>query len=265
MLRPDSSGSSCRDRVAAGGNDRTERDCRSGAWCLTPRSCHHPERLPSRVFQQDFDRPNLLFSVIPKPTKGVAGLDQLAAVVNELCRPYIPRSSVLRGAAASAKMGEHRSGIVYCLSRDDTVKVAKHLCDAGIAADFYHAGMTPKQRLLVQTLWQRKKIDVVCATVAYGMGIDLATVRFVVHHCVPKSIEGYYQEAGRAGRDGLPAHCILLFKSGDVGRVRRLIKGPRRRSSRTQSDRASKLLDVMAEYGGNSSGCQRQVLVSYFG
>lgn len=137
------------------------------------------------------------------------------------------------------------SGIIYCLSRDDCETVAAWLSAQGVSADFYHAGMPPAQRVLVQNSWQRGDIRVVVATIAYGMGVDAPHVRFVVHFTLAKSIEGYYQEAGRAGRDGAAAHCLLLYTPGDVVRVRRVIsmpgKGKAAASKRAQEEKLEEM------------------------
>src|SRR5208282_1641686 len=144
-----------------------------------------------KCYVASFNRPNLTYRVIPKN------------------KPYDQLLAFLR---ARSKDG----GIVYCQSRKTTERVAANLTEDGVKARPYHAGLTPKERTEHQELFLRDDVRVICATIAFGMGINKPNVRFVVHYDLPKNIEGYYQETGRAGRDGLPGDCVLLFSPGDV-------------------------------------------------
>src|SRR5690606_4176305 len=110
------------------------------------------------------------------------------------------------------------AAIVYCLSRRNTEEFAEHLRSRGYEAQAYHAGLDADQRERIQDAFIREKLSIVCATVAFGMGIDRPDVRLVVHANMPKSVEAYQQEAGRAGRDGLPAECLLLYAPSDAAR-----------------------------------------------
>src|SRR5205823_9984544 len=116
------------------------------------------------------------------------------------------------------------SGVVYCQSRRSAEGVAARLSDDGVSAKPYHAGLDARERSANQDLFLRDEVRVICATIAFGMGINKPNVRFVVHHDLPKNVEGYYQETGRAGRDGLPSECVLLFSPGDVVKQNRFIE-----------------------------------------
>ena len=116
-----------------------------------------------------------------------------------------------------------QSGIIYCHSRKGTETLSEKLSAVGIRAKPYHAGLSPELRSRHQELFSRDEIQVVCATIAFGMGINKSNVRFVIHADLPKNVEGYYQETGRAGRDGLPSECLLLFSAGDVVKQKRFI------------------------------------------
>lgn len=108
-----------------------------------------------------------------------------------------------------------QSGIVYCLTRDEADRLGKRLEEDGISSAAYHSGLPEGQRIRVQAEWKANSIQVIVATVAFGMGIDKPDVRFVIHSCIPTSFEAYYQQAGRAGRDGKPSKCILFFCDKD--------------------------------------------------
>ncbi|KAG9147521.1 hypothetical protein Leryth_007320 [Lithospermum erythrorhizon] len=152
------------------------------------------------IFRQSFNRPNLRYSVMPKTKKCVEDIDSfIKQNHNDEC------------------------GIIYCLSRMDCEKVAEKLQEYGHKTAFYHGSMDPAQRTYVQKQWSKDEVNIICATVAFGMGINKPDVRFVIHHSLPKSIEGYHQECGRAGRDGQPSSCVLYYSYSDYIRVKHMI------------------------------------------
>src|SRR5437588_3092711 len=146
-----------------------------------------------RCYVASFDRPNLTYRVVPK----TAPYEQLLAFIRS--RP-------------------DNSGIVYCASRKSTESLARNLSEDSISAKPYHAGLTSSERTKHQEAFLRDDVRVVTATIAFGMGINKPNVRFVVHYDLPKNLESYYQETGRAGRDGLPSECVLLFSASDVAK-----------------------------------------------
>ncbi|WP_375239502.1 DNA helicase RecQ [Aurantibacter sp.] len=151
-----------------------------------------------------------------------------------------------------------QSGIVYCLSRKNTEQIAKKLNENGINSDAYHAGMSFEDRSRVQEDFIYDKTQVVCATVAFGMGIDKSNVRWVIHHNMPKNIEGYYQEIGRSGRDGLKAKALLFHSYADVIQLRKFASGA------SNEDVQVAKLDRMKQFS-EATTCRRKILLSYFG
>ena len=172
--------------------------------------------------------------------------------------------------------GKNDNGIVYCLSRDDCVKVAQALNSEkrknpqnAPSAVPYHAGMTEKARREAQDDWTKGKVSVCVATIAFGMGIDKANVRWVVHHSPPKTLEGLYQEIGRAGRDGLKARGVSLYSHQDMGRVERLLKMPQKskvgQTKAARLEKALPLLQKVKDYMEDRQTCRRVALLSYLG
>ncbi|RMJ05019.1 hypothetical protein CDV36_014307 [Fusarium kuroshium] len=156
-----------------------------------------------------------------------------------------------------------QSGIVYTISRKNAEKVAESLTKQGIMARHYHAHVDPREKVEVQDGWQRGQVKVVVATVAFGMGIDKPDVRFVMHHGLPKSLEGYYQETGRAGRDGNPSDCILFYGKGDIRILRKLIADGE--GSEEQKERQMSMLNRVTAFCDNRSDCRRAEILRYFG
>ena len=156
--------------------------------------------------------------------------------------------------------------IIYCLSRKDTESLAAWLKASGVRAAHYHAGMEPLDRQRTQDAFQNEQLDVIVATVAFGMGIDRGDVRCVIHACLPKTIEHYQQETGRAGRDGLPAECLLLYSPGDVFRLTELISRSAA-DSPVSEDVARVQTLLLAEMQGYASAptCRHRFLSEYFG
>lgn len=153
------------------------------------------------------------------------------------------------------------SGIIYALSRASTEEIAGRLHEAGVKAAYYHAGMEAGERSRVQEAFQRDEYRVIVATIAFGMGIDKSNVRYVVHHDVSKNVEGYYQETGRAGRDGLRSDAILFYTIGDIIKLKSFAQID---GNPQQSAIALKKLQLMQEYCEHE-GCRRQFLMQYFG
>jgi ATP-dependent DNA helicase RecQ len=197
------------------------------------------ERLALRtpaIHVGSFNRPNLTYRVTRKKRSPEALIDWLNARPDD-------------------------AGIVYVNSRAGADDLADRLKKAGIAALPYHAGLDAAKRSKHQERFIRDKTRVICATVAFGMGIDKSNVRFVVHYDLPKSVEGYYQETGRAGRDGVPADCLLFFNHGDVAKFERFIE-----EKETEAERAvaREQLERMTRYA-YSNDCRRRDLLAYFG
>ncbi|XP_041370771.1 Bloom syndrome protein homolog [Gigantopelta aegis] len=194
-------------------------------------------------FMQSFNRPNLKYVIRNKRPQNVT--TDVIQLIND--------------------MFPGKCGIVYCLSRKECDNVASQLQKNGVQAMSYHAGLADADRTSVQEKWlYGDRCKVICATIAFGMGIDKPDVRFVIHYSLPKSVEGYYQEAGRAGRDGLLAHCILFYSYQDCKRLRRVIemdKNATYESKRVHIDN----LFRMIQYCENVADCRRAQILGYFG
>ena len=187
------------------------------------------------VLVGSFDRPNLSYKIMLRD----GGTDQMATI-----------------------MDRHRdeSGIIYCISRRDVEKTSEELNRRGYQTRPYHAGMTDEERRDNQDAFIGERVDTIVATVAFGMGIDKSNVRYVIHAAMPKSLEGYQQETGRAGRDGLEAECCLLYTGGDYGRWRAILDG----SDSEPTEGAWQSLQAMQDFAGGVV-CRHVALVEYFG
>lgn len=158
---------------------------------------------------------------------------------------------------------EHRNdtGIIYTLSRSSTESIAGKLREVGYKAAYYHAGMSADERAKIQESFQRDETKIIAATIAFGMGIDKSNVRFVIHYDVPKNMEGYYQETGRAGRDGLDSDAIMYYSSGDISKLMRFIEID---DNPQQTAVLKKKLLQMRDFAEHE-GCRRQYILQYFG
>ncbi|KAL1828331.1 ATP-dependent DNA helicase Q-like 4A isoform X2 [Daucus carota subsp. sativus] len=208
------------------------------------------------IFRQSFNRPNLQYSVMPKTKKCVEDIDSFIK-----------------------KFHRDDCGIIYCLSKMDCEKVAEKLKEYGHKAAFYHGGVDPSERAYVQEQWSKDEINIICATVAFGMGINKPDVRFVIHHSLPKSIEGYHQECGRAGRDGQLSSCVLYYNYSDYIRVKHMLsQGASEQSSfssgysRTSTTNHGRVLETntenllrMVSYCENDVDCRRLLQLVHFG
>ena len=189
----------------------------------------------ARVFKSSFNRPNLFYEVRDKVD---------------------PEKDIIR----YIKQNPGKSGIVYCLSRKKVEELAELLCINDIKARPYHAGLDAKTRAENQDAFLMEEIDVIVATIAFGMGIDKPDVRFVIHYDIPKSIESYYQETGRAGRDGQEGRCITYYSYKDIRKLEKFMQG----KPVAEQEIGVQLLSEVVTYA-ESSRCRRRLLLSYFG
>nr|XP_002734149.1 PREDICTED: ATP-dependent DNA helicase Q1-like [Saccoglossus kowalevskii] len=189
------------------------------------------------TMRASYDRPNLYYEVRRKPKKHEECVAEISKLLNGKFKGQI--------------------GIIYCFSRKDCETIAADLRKGGIEALPYHSDIDSSRRSQIHRAWAKETIQVVVATIAFGMGIDKPNVRFVIHHTMSKSVENYYQESGRAGRDGLPAYCILFLGFGDIFRQSTMVL--------TETQTALDNLYNMVRYCTNIERCRRSLIARHFG
>ena len=196
-------------------------------------------------YKQSFNRPNLFYEVRSKKGKGSAA-EAFENMVSMILSDF-----------------KGQTGIVYNLSKKGCEELAMKLQDRGIKACHFHADMPPDKKIAVQRDWQCGKWQVVVATIAFGMGIDKPDVRFVIHYTIPKSLENYYQETGRAGRDGKPSHCYLYYGYQDTAMLKQFVE----ESTATEEvkERERQMLKKMVHFADNRIDCRRVEILAYFG
>ncbi|CAJ0760766.1 12084_t:CDS:2 [Entrophospora sp. SA101] len=193
-----------------------------------------------KVIQQGFNRKNLYYEVHEKDSSGDKALEYLVKLVESY---------------------KGKSGIIYCITKKDCEKVVQYLQKSEISAKYYHSGVEKAEKIIIQNEWQFGRLQIIAGTTAFGMGIDKPDVRFVIHYSLPRSLEEYYQETGRAGRDGDHAVCVLLYAVNDYKLVKAMIEA----EDGIQKEQKRTGLLSMRNYCENTIDCRRKQFLEYFG
>lgn len=201
---------------------------------------HNLNLVEPLFLKQSFNRTNLFYEVVNKDK------DHMKQIETSLLSKF-----------------RDQTGIIYCHSKNSCEQTSEKLIKSGVKCAFYHAGMTPEDRLDIQKKWQQGIIRVICATIAFGMGIDKADVRFVIHLTLPRTLEGYYQETGRAGRDGNYSYCTMFYSFRDARTLQNMISRDKDLDRNGKEKHLTKLRQVI-QYCENSTDCRRQQVLQYF-